>query len=544
MTTANVVNGTTAAGNTTSTTTAPVGPVTGGGAFDGLGVFGTDDSNDIMTSRFNNTLIDTGSGLSAWIWLVIVAIVMSVAFAAVSFYVLVYFQHEEDKNTAWIPKIVLLVGMWLSMAVILMLPLDIANADVQGALPMEILWQVVLVVAIVWSVLVIPFAQLYYEGEDPTNAGQSQLGQALKVMIVGGVIFGVLAVVGYLLLGFVNVPVHDLSSLPIDSTASRVGPIVGGGLVESDGIVEFRISIVLFLVSMLTLVGTFFLACFGGIGLAALPLDLINEFRFRPTRLTLEEYARAKLQMGKRATTLLDAGKLIQEEQRMRKSRGRQARATFNRFKHNVYLLDEDWRKLSDAHKNRAGRVLWSYAQLALGCGGALLSLLWSLQIVLFVLPRTPGANVPTPVFDVLGDFFVWLDRATALPIATALYALFAFYMLACVMKGNFKFGLRVFIIFTIHPMRLGGTMLNSFLFNVGLILLTSLALVQFCTNAFLQYAQFAAAAELFGVAVQKLRYIEYFFYFYSAGMVGIAVLTLLALLIWPTARRINTDEA
>jgi hypothetical protein len=52
-------------------------------------------------------------------------------------------------------------------------------------------------------------------------------------------------------------------------------------------------------------------------------------------------------------------------------------------------------------------------------------------------------------------------------------------------MKGNFKFGLRIFIIFPIHPMKLGATMLNSFLFNVGLILLTSLATVQFCTNAF-----------------------------------------------------------
>ena len=41
------------------------------------------------------------------------------------------------------------------------------------------------------------------------------------------------------------------------------------------------------------------------------------------------------------------------------------------------------------------------------------------------------------------------------------------------------QFGLRVFIIFAIHPMRIGGTMLNSFLFNVGLILVTSVAVVQ-----------------------------------------------------------------
>lgn len=58
-------------------------------------------------------------------------------------------------------------------------------------------------------------------------------------------------------------------------------------------------------------------------------------------------------------------------------------------------------------------------------------------------------------------------------------YALFAFYLLMCIMKGNFKFGLRVFVIFPIHPMKIGATMLNSFLFNVGLIIIAAVATVQ-----------------------------------------------------------------
>ena len=45
--------------------------------------------------------------------------------------------------------------------------------------------------------------------------------------------------------------------------------------------IEFRVSIVLFLVSVYTFLGTCCLSFFGGIGLSALPMDMINEFRFR-----------------------------------------------------------------------------------------------------------------------------------------------------------------------------------------------------------------------------------------------------------------------
>jgi LMBR1 domain-containing protein 1 len=76
-------------------------------------------------------------------------------------------------------------------------------------------------------------------------------------------------------------------------------------------------------------------------------------------------------------------------------------------------------------------------------------------------------------------------SQVTSLPLAALLYAIFAFYLLACILKGNFKFGLRIFIFFPIHPMKIGNTMLNSFLFNVGLIIITAVATVQFCTSAF-----------------------------------------------------------
>lgn len=416
-----------------------------------------------------------------------------------------------------------------------MLPLDVSAGSISADIPMDILWQIVLIWTLVWTLLVIPFAQLYYEAEDPLDPNASQIASALKIMVLGGVVFAVLAVVGYLFLSVAQVPVVELRSELLD--ASVLVPSSGDVSSLGEAVLSFRISIVLFLISMFTLFGTFLLACFGGIGLTALPMDLINEFRFRPTRITLEEYARRKLEMGNRATTLISIGQQIQEETRLRKKRNRSQRTTFNRFKQNVYLLEEDWTRLHSAHQNRGARVLWAYTQLVLGVLAALLSVLWVVHIALHMLPRTPGGT-PQSIFNLLGEFLAWFDNATSLPLAVLFYALFAFYLLACVMKGNFKFGLRIFIIFAIHPMRVGGTMVNSFLFNVGLILMTSVAIVQFCTSAFDVYVINSAASELFGLSIQRLRYLEYFWYFYIVGMVGFAFLTLIFLLICPTDRR------
>lgn len=40
------------------------------------------------------------------VFLVVVAVILSLAIIAGSIYVLVYFQHPEDKLVAWVPKIV------------------------------------------------------------------------------------------------------------------------------------------------------------------------------------------------------------------------------------------------------------------------------------------------------------------------------------------------------------------------------------------------------------------------------------------------------
>ncbi|KAK1265735.1 LIMR family protein [Acorus gramineus] len=53
---------------------------------------------------------------------------------------------------------------------------------------------------------------------------------------------------------------------------------------------------------------------------------------------------------------------------------------------------------------------------------------------------------------------------------------------------------------------------MNSFLFNVGLILLCSISVIQFCATTFGYYAQATAAQEIFGHTLESLRGIKYLY--------------------------------
>ncbi len=65
-------------------------------------------------------------------------------------YVLAFYAHPEDRNQAWFPKIVVLLGLTLAFLSVLMLPLDRANRNACDqskivsactfTLPMTALW--------------------------------------------------------------------------------------------------------------------------------------------------------------------------------------------------------------------------------------------------------------------------------------------------------------------------------------------------------------------------------------------------------------------
>jgi len=107
---------------------------------------------------------------------------------------------------------------------------------------------------------------------------------------------------------------------------------------------------------------------------------------------------------------------------------------------------------------------------------------LFGLNRILFVL--APGWNgFPSSPF--LNKILTDLEESGVNFLGTAIFAFLSLYLLWCVQKGNIKFGLRIPFVFTVHPMKRDETWMNSFLFNINLVLICSVSVCQFCTKAF-----------------------------------------------------------
>jgi len=77
-----------------------------------------------------------------WV-LIVIIVILAILSVGVALYLLIAYQHPEDKNQAWFPKLVVLVGITLSIWTVLLFPLDIANRSIsvskiqQGSLVVE-----------------------------------------------------------------------------------------------------------------------------------------------------------------------------------------------------------------------------------------------------------------------------------------------------------------------------------------------------------------------------------------------------------------------
>jgi LMBR1 domain-containing protein 1 len=160
----------------------------------------------------------------------------------------------------------------------------------------------------------------------------------------------------------------------------------------------------------------------------------------------------------------------------------------------------EDFQAVATNYENY--NPLIPYASLLFGVCSCIISFFWFIHIIVYMLPDPPLALF-------LNSYFLWFD--TWFPLFGVLsVALFTSYLLIAALKGCFKFGLR-FLFFQIHPMKIGKTYMSSFMFNIGLVLLCALPVVQFCQSAFSDYAANATIRQIFGVQVENLRFFKWF---------------------------------
>lgn len=480
--------------------------------------------------------------------LVIVAIVVCVIVFIFNVYLLVNYQHPDDKNQAYFPKIVVVFGLSVALISILMLPADVANRQAckhalyNGAcnltLPMKDLWLAIYIADAVLVFFIIPFAMFYYEGDQDKSIGK-RIKSALIWVVVMAIVCALLLGILYGLVGEVDFTVMHLSSntasFPNSWELSSSQQCIGTGArqcsafttsASSEKTWTMRATFPEYVVALATIVGSVLFSIFGGVGIACLPLGLIFSFIRRPKAvITRSQYIKEATELGKKARDLKKAADSLHQEERSG-SKGRKWRKNVKAVEKELLQLEEDVKLLEEmypqgekAETSWALTVLGYLAKLVLGILGLIVSVAWVVHIVIYLL-------IDPPLSPFLNEVFIKLDDVWGL-LGTAAFAFFCFYLLLAVIAGAMMLGLRLVFI-TIHPMKWGATLMNSFLFNVGLILLCSISVIQFCSTAFAYYARATAAQEIFGHTLQSLRGIKYLYKYnvFQIAFIALAGLT------------------
>ncbi|KAI5663480.1 hypothetical protein M9H77_22803 [Catharanthus roseus] len=482
--------------------------------------------------------------------LVIVAIVVCVLVFLFNVYLLINYQHPDDINQAYFPKFVVVLGLSVAAISILMLPADVANrqacrnAIYNGAcnltLPMKDLWLAVYIADAILVFFIIPFAMFYYEGDQDKSTGK-RIKSALLWVITTAIVCALLLGILYGLVGKVDFTVRHLSSsttpFPSPNTwqFSNGQPCIGSGTrqcsayaasASSETTWTMRTTFPEYVVALATIVGSVLFTIFGGVGIACLPLGLIFSFIRRPKAvITRSQYIKEATELGKKARELKKAADALHQEERSG-NKGRKWRKNVKAVEKELLLLEDDMKALEEMYPQGekaeaawAMTVLGYLAKLVLGVLGLIVSVAWIAHIVIYLL-------IDPPLSAFLNEVFIKLDDIWGL-FGTAAFAFFCFYLLLAVIAGAMMLGLRLVFI-TIHPMKWGATLMNSFLFNVGLILLCSISVIQFCATAFAYYAQATAAQEIFGHTLQSLRGIKYLYKYnvFQIAFIALAGLT------------------
>jgi LMBR1 domain-containing protein 1 len=450
-------------------------------------------------------------------------------------------------------------ALWSAVCTILVLPLDVANASSSGGLDMSVLWQVCYIVLAVLVCAVIPFAFFYYEADDTDDEGNqsdgARFGAAIKMTLIFAVSICVLIFLMYNYLGTTDIPVvhyvvsgtctdTDMKNNAMGNTVTYTCGLMAVSYTDSNGKVQvgsitkgtsyagcvttgtvagtpgcsqdpsaywsFQVTLPIYIMAVMSFLGYFLFSCFTGIGLMALPFDLIFEWVNRPIPMKADEYARKKIDVGSRAAKLLEIGReMLQNAERpneVHEKSIRLTRSSGNKFELAVYALKREHNVLIVSHKLKGGNPLWPFFLLILGIISISISLSWLVHIAIYMLPDTP----PTPF---LNNMFISLQTAiSGFPLFGVIaFSIYCLYLLWCTIKGAFRFGMRIPFCMKVYPMEVGNTYLNGFLANTWIICLTTMPCVQFCVAAFPIYTRSSSVNVLLGSQVKYLKFFRWF---------------------------------
>jgi LMBR1 domain-containing protein 1 len=451
-------------------------------------------------------------------WLVVTAVLGGLLTVGVSAYIIFILTTPSELKVAIMPKLVALLGLSITFCAVLLLPYEVANAkdptgvdQYGGGVDTVLMWQILFVIAGLLIVVFIPFAIFFYEAHDPEQFSFLQQCTPAFLYTLGLLVAFLIVFLGlFFSIGYAIIPYFSYTTAPqrFDPFDSR---LVYSKFKTSEEL-KLRVSVFVYFVGCVCAIGWFFFIIYGGVGLVALPVGLMR-FVYKSPKKPLTEIEF----IAEQETIAAEALNLMREAKNLQRASTTDVRVQvrINRFNNEVESLANHLEKTTAAYEDKN----FHYVKLLAAFLGSLLctvlTVLWVLHIFLHNIVRLNGF---------LNVVLVELDKTFHL-LGMLLYALLVFFLLWCVIVGNVKVGLR-FTFFSVHPLKYRDTRINSILFNVGLLLTTSVAIVQFCTYSFVDYVAHTAADSLFDTYVSRLQYIGVMFKFLELALLAVFLLS------------------
>ncbi|KAL0482739.1 LIMR family protein [Acrasis kona] len=428
------------------------------------------------------------------VFLIVLLVVIPVLFIFFSFLFVVFFSSPVDRFQAVLPKIIVILGMALAGCAVLFLPFDVWNNSQGGGLTnaTPIIWQIVFAVIAAFIVIIVPFSMLYFEAYDSDKPPvKNVLCQTLCASIGTVIIFLI---------------VGAASHYKLSMSTARLA-------IQNAGTLLTRMGIVVYITAFLCFFGWLVFVICGGCGMSAIPISLILACIKKPKRIKMDEFVMQQKKFAVRANNLIEAGKKVEDLRRQPGGRTNlKTVRLYQDFKRAVYQCEEEYLIVKTQFEKGGGSIFLYGGALILGILAIIVTILWIVHIIVFML-------TPVPLWGGLNYLFYYLDLGFPL-FGLIAYSIFAFYLLMAIIAGNITIASRLPFI-SLYPIKFKDTLTSSFLYNTGLLLFGSIAVIQFTANAFSRYARFTSLNGFFNVYVSNMIYIRYYFMYVHYAFFG-----------------------
>ena len=482
--------------------------------------------------------------------MLVMVIALAIIIIIINIYLLAYYCAEDDNEfgSGIFSKIVAVLGMFIGLGQICLLPLDVSNTRGEGGnFRMDIIWKITYILIVIFVFLIIPLAISIYES-DPEWSCCQKLSSSFCFFICEIVVVGCLFGVTYLLWNKAHIPISSLQcNIDMDTWASSSEEINDAneenflGLCEKkkNKEIEIKVSIVVYIIALLSLISYILFMIFGGVGIFSFPLDLIYSFCTRPIKIKPAKLEEMKKEIVVTAADLKDLGmqlKKLEEKGHHKKNMFSKEKRHYNELlkelKVGVSVIDDQFQIVNMQTLANQTSALGYLLQLIAGIFCFILSFLWIVQILLYIIIKRNGR----PIHSFLNIPLVKLTDINLSFVSICIFTVLSLYLLLITIKGNFKFGLRIMILGTIHPMKKDKTYMNSILFNVMLVMITSVSVIQFSIRAFGEYTSLTEADIIFNTQIKYLSFYSFFFKnnIFEYGLIIISIISFIYLICRP----------